>query len=185
MLSRFGAVKSLVACAEVQQYSQIMIKGGDRIWAASMCPYSEGHRDMTYVWVGNKFTCIKIIRIDLSLQYKALINLNANSTHTAPAYKLMTFYGHLWHLFAVHLPQELEIGLEHPTTVLLAGITECKIDAGHETLDIHYYFKESKTESIINLSCVQCLIGHMQYAENRWAIIDRSGSLSHALWVPN
>ena len=119
----------------------------------------------------------------MTLQYEALINLNANSTRAEPAYKLKTFYGCLQHLFAVHLPQEPQLGIKHPTTVLLAGITECKVNAGHETLNIQYYFRESKTESIVDLNCVQCLVGCVQYAENRWAIINHSGSLSHALWV--
>jgi hypothetical protein len=97
----------------------------------------------------------------------------------------MTFYGRLQHLFAVHLPKELQVGLEHPTTILLAGITPCNIDSVHETLDIHYYTKESSTERIVDLTCIQCLVGRVQYAENRWAIIDRSGPLSRALWTPD
>ena len=102
-----------------------------------------------------------------------------------PAYKLKTFYGRLQHLFVVDLPQEPQAGLERPTTVVLAGITTCKINAIHEALDIHYYIKESSTESIIDVTCVQCLVGQVQYAANRWAIIDRSGSLSRAVWVPD
>jgi hypothetical protein len=100
-----------------------------------------------------------------------------------PKYKLMTFYGRLQHLFAIHLPREPQVGLEHPATVLLAGITACKIESDHAMLDIHFYVQESKTVSIVDLNCVQCLVGRVQYAENRWAIIDRSGSLSRALWV--
>ena len=74
--------------------------------------------------------------------------------HAEPAYKLKTFYGHLQHLFVVDLPQELQVGLERPTTVILAGITPCKINMAHETLDIYYYIKESSTESIIDVTCV-------------------------------
>jgi len=100
-----------------------------------------------------------------------------------PAYKLKMFYGHRQHLFVVDLPQELQVGLECPITVILAGIMPCKINAAHKTLDIHYYIKESSTESIVDMTCVQCLVGQVQYVENRWAIIDCSGSLSHAVWV--
>ena len=100
-----------------------------------------------------------------------------------PAYKLKTFYGRLQHLFVVDLPQEPQVGLERPTTVILAGITPCKINAAHEMLDIHYYIRESSTESIVDVTCVQCLVGWVQYAENHWAIINRSGSLSRVVWV--
>jgi hypothetical protein len=55
MSSRFAEVKRLISHAEIQQYSQLVIKGGDRVWAASMCPSAEGRRDATYVRVSTLF----------------------------------------------------------------------------------------------------------------------------------
>jgi hypothetical protein len=55
MSSRFAELKHLIAHAEVQQYSQLEIQGGERVWAASMCPYSKGCRDATYVQVSILF----------------------------------------------------------------------------------------------------------------------------------
>ena len=54
-------------------------------------------------------------------------------------YKLITFYGHLQHLFVVHLQQEPQVGLEHPIIMLLTGIMVCKVDTDHPMLDIHFY----------------------------------------------
>ena len=56
----------------------------------------------------------------ITSQYEALVNSKARSKQADLEYKLTTFYGHLQHLFAVYLLQYPQIGLEHPTTVLLA-----------------------------------------------------------------
>jgi hypothetical protein len=68
-------------------------------------------------------------------------------------------------------------------TVILAAIRTCDIDddAGPAGLDIHYY---SRTAALhfVDVTNIQCLVGRVKDG-SRWAIIDRSGSLAHAVYM--
>lgn len=62
-------------------------------------------------------------------------------------------------------------------------VTTCEIEATHGCLDIHYYTQESTTEEFMDLTCVQCLVARVRDEGRRWAILDRSGSLSRPDFV--
>lgn len=49
-------------------------------------------------------------------------------------------------------------------------------------LDINYYRQASGQIQVIDLACVQCVVGRV-LSRGRWAIIDRSGSMARAIFV--
>ena len=92
-------------------------------------------------------------------------------------------YGRLQYIFAFELPAiENVTGIPEPKTMFLAGITQCKITRKHRQLDINYYETESKSVDILDIACVQCLVGRVKSEGSTWAIIDRSGALARAVW---
>jgi hypothetical protein len=64
--------------------------------------------------------------------------------------------------------------LHKPVTVFLAAIKRCEIEA-FNSLGVKHYSKLGPLE-IVDMACVQCVVGRIR-AGQRWAIIDRSGSL--------
>lgn len=112
-----------------------------------------------------------------------MVDRFAHLRNVEPMYVPQTHYGRLQHVVAVHLPRYPTLGLDEPETVFLAGVTACEIEATHGRLDIHYYTHESKAEEFVDLTCVQCLVARMKDEGNRWAIMDRSGSLSRPDFV--
>lgn len=98
-----------------------------------------------------------------------------------PEYHLQTFYGQLQRIFVVDIPISEILHTTHPTTVILAEISPCKIESTHPRLDIHYYSKCS-TSSVLDITCVQCLVGRVPDGK-QWAVIDRSGALARAVVV--
>ncbi|KAI0309125.1 hypothetical protein OF83DRAFT_1072534 [Amylostereum chailletii] len=170
MSDRFTAIKKLVDQAEIRQFSKIHLddRDGDTIWAASMYPSGSSHdrRDASYVRV------------------QALEDKNAHRPRVEPEFEMVTSYGRLQHIFVLNLPASNVVGLAQPEIVILAGITSCKVIRKHPKLDIHYYKDESMTEELYDASCVQCVVGRV-FDNGLWAIIDRSGSLSRAVWVPD
>lgn len=80
----------------------------------------------------------------------------------------------------VHLKAIPYIGAG-PSTVVLGIIRSCTIETRHRILDINYYSKEG-TLDVVDINSVQCVVGRIR-DRNRWAIIDRSGTLSRALYI--
>lgn len=67
------------------------------------------------------------------------------------------------------------------TRVVLAIIRSCKVEEDHPKLDIHYYSEDGALD-VVDISTVQCLVGRV-FDRGRWAIFDRSGSLSRAVYT--
>ena len=94
----------------------------------------------------------------------------------------MTFYGQLQHIVGIHFrgPQP-ELGFNEPRTIMLGAIKTCegsKPDPKLLGLDFHFYQKEKEVFSIVDIGCVECLVGRVRDAERKqWAIMDRTGSL--------
>lgn len=112
-----------------------------------------------------------------------MVDKFAHIRNIEPVFVAQTCYGRLQHILAIRLPQCPAIGLQERETVFLAGITPCEIESTHGRLDIHYYTRESTTEEYLDLTCVQCLVARVKDTERRWAILDRSGSLSRPEFV--
>lgn len=91
-----------------------------------------------------------------------------------------TFYGQLLHIVVADL-KAIPFAGAGPSTVVLGIIRSCPVETTHRSLDIHYYSKEGALD-VVDINSVQCVVGRIR-DRNRWAIIDRSGSLSRALYV--
>ncbi|KAF9237956.1 hypothetical protein BU15DRAFT_48152, partial [Melanogaster broomeanus] len=69
-------------------------------------------------------------------------------------------------------------------TVLFAAVYPCQLTttpSSFTSLDIHLYSTLSNTLDIIDITCLQCLVGRIPLDKGRsWAIVDRSGDLTCA-----
>jgi hypothetical protein len=114
-----------------------------------------------------------------------LIDINATRRHQAPEFVLKTFYGQLQHLYLVRFEEANRVlGLDHPTTVIMAAIRNCKVDDKVEVpgLDLHFY-SQMGAMNVVDVTALQCLVGRVPDGKDSWAIIDRSGSLARAMYL--
>ncbi|KAJ7433126.1 hypothetical protein B0H11DRAFT_2376974, partial [Mycena galericulata] len=142
---------------DVEQWAKVQrLDDGDRMLASSMMhSETDDRRDATYV------------------RYALLVDVNARRQRLAPRYVLTTFYGQLQNIFVVKLPPAAELELEEETTLILAAIKKCEIEA-HNDLDMHYYRKDGPVE-VVDISSIQCLVGRFRTTDKKhWVIIDRS-----------
>ena len=108
----------------------------------------------------------------------------AHQQRHRPEYELRTFYGQLQHIYSIRFKSEYahgDLGLENDTVIILAAIKTCILDEPDSqlrTLDIQFYSAEGAVH-VIDITSVQCLVGRI-HDRNRWAIVDRSGSLARA-----
>ena len=120
-----------------------------------------------------------------AVQYEMLVDKYASQARRRPEYELRTFYGQLQHIFVIQFRKaHEELGLNYPSTIILASIKTCVLDnaaAQLERLGIKYYAKEGALH-VIDITSVQCLVGRVR-DRNKWAIVDRSGSLAQALYI--
>ncbi|THH12489.1 hypothetical protein EW146_g7643 [Bondarzewia mesenterica] len=174
LATRYDAVNNIRALersirqGSIEQWGKVRINDGDTIWAAHFAGTGDDRRDATYV------------------RYEVLVDKHANKPRLAPLFEPKTFYGRLQHIFVVRLPTTADVGITRPETIVLAAITPCKIEGHHDVLDIHYYSTESTTLSVVDLQCVQCVVGRIRDAQ-RWAIIDRNHHYarpSRINWLP-
>jgi hypothetical protein len=114
-----------------------------------------------------------------------LVDVFERQKRRKPKFELQTFYGQLQHVFVINFsPLDLDLNLDDDSmTVILAAIRTCELDGGVTplSLDIHYY---SRTGALhfVDVTNIQCLVGRVKDG-NKWAIIDRSGSLARAVYV--
>jgi hypothetical protein len=75
------------------------------------------------------------------------------------------------------------LNIVKPSMVALAVIRECVLEQGNaHGLDVHFYHRDGSLQ-VMDLNCVQCLVGRVRLANGNWAILDRSGVLARALYV--
>lgn len=112
--------------------------------------------------------------------------MNARNRNQIVRLTSATFYGQLLRIFSLTVKASREIRLQSPETVILVEIQPCKIISDHRTLDIHYY-KSYGTPSVLDVTCVQCLVGRVKLVSDggasEWAIFDRSGTLARAYYT--
>lgn len=113
-----------------------------------------------------------------------LVDIHARRKRQAPKFVLQTFYGQLQHIFVVKFRDACrDLGLTEPTTIILAAIRNCVLEPDEpalQGLDIHFYSKTGSLD-IVDILNVQSLVGRVKDGQ-RWAIIDRSGSLARAVF---
>ncbi|KAI0054434.1 hypothetical protein BV25DRAFT_1817076 [Artomyces pyxidatus] len=167
MAGNIKAVKQCLAKAEISEWAKLRVDDGDTICATAFVSAEQDRRDATYA------------------RYEVLVDIHANRPRAKPVFKPETRYGRIQHIYSIEMPRCAALGIHTPETLFLAGITPCIVLASHSKLDIHYYREESKTEQFIDIDCVQCLVGRIKDHRGTWAIIDRSGALSRALYIPD
>ena len=117
------------------------------------------------------------------VQYETLVDKYAHQKRRQPEYEMKTFYGQLQHIFVVSLPSDAGLRIPEPTVHILASIKTCKVERSNAALDIHYYSKLGGLD-ILDITCIQCVVGRISCVNNSWAVIDRSGDLARAFYVP-
>jgi len=117
------------------------------------------------------------------VQYETLVDKYARQKRRQPEYEMKTFYGQLQHIFVVSLPSDAGLRIPEPTVHILASIKTCKVERSNAALDIHYYSKLGGLD-ILDITCIQCVVGRISCVNNSWAVIDRSGDLARAFYVP-
>ncbi|KAI0694856.1 hypothetical protein C8Q76DRAFT_634372 [Earliella scabrosa] len=166
--SEAGIVRRHVP-TEIEHWGKVrIINGGDTIHAASLVKRLGDRRDQTYV------------------RYEIYVDKNTRKRRRRPVYELQTFYGRLEHIFHLRFesPAALtDLGLDRPTTILLAAVRTCAITASDHRLDIHFY-KQYGPLDVMDIQCIQCVVGRVpDSATQGWGLIDRSGSLARALAI--
>jgi len=124
-----------------------------------------------------------VLSLRMVVQYETLVDKYARQKKRQPEYEMKTFYGQLQHIFVVSLPLDTGLCISEPTVHILASIKTCKVERSNAALDIHYYSKLGGLD-ILDIMCIQCIVGRISCANNSWAIIDRSGDLARAFYVP-
>ncbi|OBZ68331.1 hypothetical protein A0H81_11890 [Grifola frondosa] len=150
--------------SEVTLWGKVRIfDDGDTVHALASTHARGDSRDATYV------------------RYEVLVDKNARYPRRPVILQKHTMYGQLQYLYTLKFKPSQQLHLTEPTTVILAAIRTCPIEQSAPILDIHYYSKEGGTD-IVDVTYIQCLVGWV-YDQKEWAIIDRSGSLSCAIYV--
>ncbi|KIJ59999.1 hypothetical protein HYDPIDRAFT_99734 [Hydnomerulius pinastri MD-312] len=151
----------------MEQWGKVRrIEGGDTMNAAGMVKMQADSRDASFV------------------RYETLVDKNARQRNAASIYEKKTFYGKLQHIFVVRVPAHHSINLLAPETIFFAAIYPCQListPSALNSLDIHFYSTLSNTLDIVDITCVQCLVGRIPIDGGRvWAVVDRSGDLARA-----
>ncbi|KAH9922140.1 hypothetical protein B0H21DRAFT_841828 [Amylocystis lapponica] len=144
-----------------------ILPDGDTIRASEFTKTRDDSRDATYV------------------RYETLVDINASYARRQVVLQKRTFYGQLQHLVVLRLTPFPHLGIEEPTTIIWAAIRSCVVEQSHNDLDIHFYSQGAAgvgALDVIDVTCVQCLVGRVPDGQ-RWAIIDRSGMLSRAVYA--
>jgi hypothetical protein len=70
---------------------------------------------------------------------------------------------------------------------MLGAVKTCediKDDPRFKGLDFHFYKKEKDAFRIIDIGCIECLVGSVRDVQrNQWAIVDRTGSLVRDVYL--
>ncbi|KIJ65988.1 hypothetical protein HYDPIDRAFT_87730 [Hydnomerulius pinastri MD-312] len=161
-----ATVKRYISQADIEQWGKVRrLDGGDTMVAAGLAQVQQDSRDATFI------------------RYEALVDKYARQRNAPSVFEKKTFYGRLQHIFLVRVPPEPSLGLTTSAVIFLAAIAPCQLDStpSHLTsLDIHFYTALGVTLDIVDIVCVQCLVGRVPIGGGRWALVDRSGSLARA-----
>ncbi|KAK7444782.1 hypothetical protein VKT23_015099 [Stygiomarasmius scandens] len=150
----------------VEQWAKIRrFGGGDDMKASTMDSVNiEDRRDATWI------------------RYDMLVDINSNSRTADEELEREEFYGQLQNIFVVHFPCSPRIGVNSETTFFLAGIQKCADIEFRNGMRMPYYKKMGGYE-VVDVGCVQCLIGRIQATPTHTAIIDRHGALQRSFYV--
>ncbi|KAH9928241.1 hypothetical protein B0H21DRAFT_700388, partial [Amylocystis lapponica] len=150
--------------AQVEEWGKLLIvNDGDTMRAALLDGSAHDGRDTTFV------------------RYEQLVDKNAHVRNRPVILEPRTFYGQLQQILVIELSAIPSSAHSTSKTFILALIQVCNVKEDMCTLDIHYYSQMGRLE-VVNVTTIQCVIGRVS-DRNRWAVIDRSGLLSCAVYT--
>ncbi|KAH7903169.1 hypothetical protein BJ138DRAFT_1138781 [Hygrophoropsis aurantiaca] len=175
LATRFGVplatIKRHITAGQIEQWGKVRrLDGGDTMLAAGLVKTQHDSRNATFV------------------RYETLVDRHARQRNAPPVFEKQTFYGRLQHIFVVRIPSHPAFSLVEPTVVFLAAILPCPLDHSPsrlKSLDIHLCGNIGTSLDIVDIVCVQCLVGRVPLdgaGGRKWAIIDRSGNLARAVF---
>jgi hypothetical protein len=155
----------------VEQWARVQrLEGGDDMYASTFVkPSSEDHRDATFPF---------LIALLMSYLLVRRHTFQQASTHSRICADVL-----LRSILAVRLPITQAPRFKEPTTLFLAGIRACRLEA-QNALGMPYYSDMAHFE-VVDMACVQCLVVRIadSTSKKRWALTDRSGSLARSYYV--
>ncbi|TRM55775.1 hypothetical protein BD626DRAFT_415516 [Schizophyllum amplum] len=165
---RVQEVRPHVRNADIVQYGRVRrvdTDEGDTIRAADLVASREDSRDADYV------------------RYELYVDRNKRSKRKKVELELETFYGQLRRIYVVrfrdpHAIAAFDLGNE--PEIVLASIRSCPVTETHNVLDIHYYENQGELDTV-DITSIQALVGRVRDID-RWAIVDRSGTLARAVF---
>ncbi|EIW62612.1 uncharacterized protein TRAVEDRAFT_115107 [Trametes versicolor FP-101664 SS1] len=153
--------------SEVDEWGKVRIlNDGDTMRAATLHKGGEDTRDASFV------------------RYEVLVDLNTRFRNLPVILQPKTLYGQLQRIFEIQLsslPHNGNPPGDPPPPVVLAAIQTCDIQRSNDALDIHYYSRMGGID-YVDITTIQCVVGRIKDRGN-FAIIDRSGTLSRAIYV--
>ncbi|TDL14470.1 hypothetical protein BD410DRAFT_817168 [Rickenella mellea] len=150
----------------VAQWGKVrIIDGGDVMHARDFIKLHDGNRDASFV------------------RYQLLIDKNARYRNRRPEYEARDFFGQLRRIIVLHLEASNALSLEEPITLLLGAIRRAKLEA--ENIDGMKFYKDLGEVEVVDLAAVQCVIGRVKDRAGLWGIIDRSGPMAQAEFLPD
>ena len=118
---------------------------------------------------------------DNSLQYELLVDLNAQYKKRAVLLEPQVFFGQLQNIFVIGLDPSPALKLFKRTNLTLAAIYSCANPHIEAKNGIYYYLWEGPIE-VVDINCVQCLVGHIKNG-NGWVVVDQSDGCVHPVFV--
>ncbi|KAF8152496.1 hypothetical protein B0H34DRAFT_784591 [Crassisporium funariophilum] len=156
----------------IEQWGKVRrLMGGDTMHASSLVQPREDSRDASFV------------------RYDLLLDKHARNCQVEPEYDVQSYFGQLKNIFVIRLPVSRDLGIEKPTTLILAAVHSCTILA-HNDLDMHYYKNLGRTE-VVDMTSIQCVVGRSaRKAERAPFALEAFGSSDnslddgmYALWI--
>lgn len=108
-------------------------------------------------------------------QYQLTVDRYARQRNRAPEFVLQDFFGQILRFLIINIPPSPEHSIE-AESLIYAAIHEVRIsEPATDHCRINYYQRMGPTV-LVDLNQVKCVVGRI-WDRNKWAIIDRSGSL--------
>ncbi|EJD42284.1 hypothetical protein AURDEDRAFT_19040, partial [Auricularia subglabra TFB-10046 SS5] len=134
------------------------LDGGDKIDARRMVKLRHDSRDASFI------------------RYTLDVDRNARQRNVTPDFAPVAFFGQLLRIFVLELPALPQYEQPRAQTLLLAEIQQCHDTTEPNNAGVRYFDGKYKPVEVIDLGCIECLVGQMQ-DRGKWAIIDRSNEL--------
>jgi hypothetical protein len=110
-----------------------------------------------------------------------LVDKNARHVRKPVVLESGVFFGQLQNIFVIKISASPALKLESETTLILAAVRTCVNPRMKGENNIYYYSRDGHLE-VIDMSCVQCLVGRVKDG-SEWAIIDRSDGCARPVFV--